>query len=111
MKLTQRLYDLIEEQDNDEGDVLIAIMLDSESTREEIEVVILDFMLTVPGYSDDPDEIWKIRRYIDANLLTNEEEDLSADIDEETMANGDASETPDEDEEIYPSDDDDEPDA
>lgn len=77
MKLTQRLMDLIEEQDIDEGDVLNAIVLDVEATRVEIEAAIRDFLMAIPEYSDMED--WKITRYVDVNLLADDEEDLSAD--------------------------------
>lgn len=104
MKLTQRLTDLIEEQDNDEGDALIAIMLDAEATQVEIEAVLFDFMLTVPGFSEDNGEAWKIRRYIDANILADDEEDLSAD---ETTADNDDNEDDNEDAPEFDEDEDD----
>ncbi len=96
MKLTQRLIDLIEEQDIDEGDVLNAIVLDPEATRAEIESAVRDFLMAIPEYSDM--EEWKINRYIDVNLLTDDEEDLS--VDEDSVVPS-YSEEPDEDEEDY----------
>lgn len=104
MKLTQRLTDLIEEQDNDEGDALIAIMLDAEATQAEIEAVLFDFMLTVPGFTEDNGEAWKIRRYIDANILADDEEDLSAD---EVMSDSDTDQEVDEDAEDFEEEDED----
>ena len=98
MKITQRLQTLIEEQDCDEGDAITAILLEPDVTREEVVELLFEFMMITPGFSDDPAEHWRIQRYIDANLLANDEDDLSADSDE-VMAVINDDETDDADEE------------
>lgn len=79
MRLSKRLLTLIQESDTDEGELLLKVMLDPDSDRDEMEGAIYDFITELPDY-DSINEA-KTQLYIQNNLLEDDEEDDS-DLDE-----------------------------
>lgn len=81
MRITKRLEKMIEEHDIDEGEIILAVMLDPDSKEEEMETAIYDFLIALPDY--DPAYEYKTHLFIQANLIDDDDEDDSENEDDE----------------------------
>ena len=77
MRLSKKLLAMIEEHDIDEGEILQAVMLDPDSTDDDMESAIYDFLVQLPDY--DPTYEYKTHEFIQLNLLDDDDEDEEED--------------------------------
>lgn len=79
MKLTKRLLDLIEDRDVDEGDTVHTVLLDPDSTIDEVRDSVIEFMTVI---AEDNINEHAMLAYVDQNILEDNDEDPS-DVDDD----------------------------
>lgn len=72
MKLSKKFIELIEKEDNEQGDILLAMIDEPENTREDIVAAATAFLMETSDYDDN---VLELNRYIALNLLSDDEED------------------------------------
>lgn len=72
MKLSKKFIELIEKEDNEQGDILLAMIDEPENTREDIVAAATTFLMETSDYDGN---ILELNRYIALNLLSDDEED------------------------------------
>lgn len=72
MKLSKKFIELIEKEDNEQGDILLAMIDEPENTREDIVAAATAFLMETSDYDGN---ILELNRYIALNLLSDDEED------------------------------------
>ena len=83
MKLSKKFIELIEKEDNEQGDILLAMIDEPENTREDIVAAATTFLMETSDYDGN---VLELNRYIALNLLSDdEEEEDEEEYDELTM--------------------------
>lgn len=77
MKLSSRLLKMIDDADIDEGELLLKVMLDPDSTTPEMEEAIFDFLMAAPDY--EPPSEYIVYVFIENHLLEDDEDDFTID--------------------------------
>lgn len=72
MKLSKKFIELIEKEDNEQGDILLAMIDEPENTREDVVAAATTFLMETSDYDGN---ILELNRYIALNLLSDDEED------------------------------------
>lgn len=72
MKLSKKFIELIEKEDNEQGDILLAMIDEPENTREDIVAAATAFLMETSDYDDN---VLELNRYIALNLLSDDEEE------------------------------------
>lgn len=72
MKLSKKFIELIEKEDNEQGDILLAMIDEPENTREDIVAAATTFLMETSDYDGN---VLELNRYIALNLLSDDEED------------------------------------
>ena len=72
MKLSKKFIELIEKEDNEQGDILLAMIDEPENTREDIVAAATAFLMETSDYDGN---VLELNRYIALNLLSDDEED------------------------------------
>ena len=76
MKLSKKFIELIEKEDNEQGDILLAMIDEPENTREDIVAAATAFLMETSDYDGN---ILELKRYVALNLLSDDEEDEEED--------------------------------
>lgn len=103
MKLSKKFIELIEKEDNELGDILLAMMDEPDNTREDITATATEFLMASSDYDGN---VLELNKFVVLNILDDDEEDDEEDlsVDEDSVVST-YSEEPDEDEEGYPEED------
>lgn len=72
MKLSKKFIELIEKEDNELGDILLAMIDEPENTREDIVAAATAFLMETSDYDGN---VLELNRYIALNLLSDDEEE------------------------------------
>ena len=72
MKLSKKFIELIEKEDNEQGDILLAMIDEPENTREDIVAAATAFLMETSDYDGN---VLELNRYIALNILSDDEED------------------------------------
>lgn len=72
MKLSKKFIELIEKEDNEQGDILLAMIDEPENTREDIVAAATAFLMETSDYDGN---VLELNRYVALNLLSDDEED------------------------------------
>lgn len=72
MKLSKKFIELIEKEDNEQGDILLAMVDEPENTREDIVAAATTFLMETSDYDGN---VLELNCYIALNLLSDDEED------------------------------------
>ena len=72
MKLSKKFIELIEKEDNEQGDILLAMIDEPENTREDIVAAATTFLMETSDYDGN---VLELNRYVALNLLSDDEED------------------------------------
>ena len=72
MKLSKKFIELIEKEDNEQGDILLAMIDEPENTREDIVAAATTFLMETSDYDGN---VLELNRYIALNILSDDEED------------------------------------
>lgn len=81
MKLSKKFIELIEKEDNEQGDILLAMIDEPENTREDIVAAATIFLMETSDYDGN---VLELNRYIALNLLSDDEEEEDEEYDELT---------------------------
>ena len=81
MKLSKKFIELIEKEDNEQGDILLAMIDEPENTREDIVAAATAFLMETSDYDGN---VLELNRYIALNLLSDDEEEEDEEYDELT---------------------------
>lgn len=72
MKLSKKFIELIEKEDNEQGDILLAMMDEPDNTREDITAVATAFLMASSDYDGN---VLELNKFVVLNLLDDDEED------------------------------------
>lgn len=80
MKLSKAFLEFIEKEDNEKGDILLAMVEEPENTRDDITEVAIDFIINSSEYDGN---VLEMRRYVATNILEDDEEDPDDDVEDD----------------------------
>lgn len=72
MKLSKKFIELIEKEDNELGDILIAMMDEPDNTREDITATATEFLMASSDYDGN---VLELNKFVVLNILDDDEED------------------------------------
>lgn len=72
MKLSKKFIELIEKEDNEQGDILLAMIDEPENTREDIVDAATKFLMDLSDYDGN---VLELNRYVALNILSDDEDD------------------------------------
>ncbi len=72
MKLSKKFIELIEKEDNEQGDILLAMIDEPENTREDIVAAATAFLMETSDYDGN---VLELNCYIALNILSDDVED------------------------------------
>ncbi len=82
MKLSKKFIELIEKEDNEQGDILLAMIDEPENTREDIVAAATTFLMETSDYDGN---VLELNRYIALNLLSDDEEEDEEDEEDDEL--------------------------
>ena len=72
MKLSKKFIELIEKEDNELGDILLAMMDEPDNTREDITATATEFLMASSDYDGN---VLELNKFVVLNILDDDEED------------------------------------
>lgn len=78
MKLSKKFLEFIENENNEQGDILLAMIDEPENTREDISAVAFEFIVNSSEYDGN---VLELHRYLAENILDDDDEDEDDDTD------------------------------
>ena len=72
MKLSKQFLEIIEKEDNEKGDILLAMIEEPENTIEDLTAVAVDFLVDSADYDGN---VLKLHQFIALNILSDDEEE------------------------------------